>query len=234
MTTPERQARSCPPALADYVDAAGGRPQTAAATPDWVAAIIRDAILDNALAPGAPARQDTIAAALGVSKIPVREALRRLEAEGLVRFERNRGVLVTDLSLDEAREIFSLRLALERVALERALPNLTDDDFATAAAVLDEEASATDIGRVGDINWRFHRLLYGPGMGPHLRTILSTLLRLSERYVRLHLSRSDARRAAHDEHVALLAACRAGDRDHALNLLDDHLTKAIDRLSRHL
>ena len=90
---------------------------------------IRERILDRTYPEGEPLRQDSLAAELGVSRIPIREALRQLEAEGLVTFNPQRGAVVSSLSIAEIEELFELRAELESDLLRRSVPLLTEDDI---------------------------------------------------------------------------------------------------------
>src|SRR3954465_9280734 len=107
---------------------------------------IRERILRGPYPEGEPLRQDAIGAELGVSRIPVREALRQLEAEGLVTFNPHRGAVVSSLSLEEIEELFELRADIECELLRRAIPSTTAPDLARATDVLDEFDAALDAG----------------------------------------------------------------------------------------
>ena len=106
-------------------------------TPDFIVNALRNAILQGRYKANQPLRQDHLAEELGVSKIPLREALVQLKAEGLVSFMPNRGAVVSELSAKEVDEIFTMRIALETKALERAIPNLRPADFIRAKSVLE-------------------------------------------------------------------------------------------------
>ena len=106
-------------------------------TPDFIASALRNAIMQGQFKANQPLRQDHIAQELGVSKIPLREALVQLKAEGLVSFMPNRGAVVSELSANEVDEIFTMRIALETKALERAIPNLSSADLIRTKSVLD-------------------------------------------------------------------------------------------------
>src|SRR6476619_3778037 len=105
------------------------RVRRGATTPDLIADTLRDEILRGAVAPGQALRQEELADRFGVSRLPVRDALLRLEAQGLVHVYPNRGAFVISLSADEVREIFELRLLLEGDIIERAVPRMTADDW---------------------------------------------------------------------------------------------------------
>src|SRR5688572_6464585 len=100
-----------------------------AATPDLIADSLRDEILRGVIEPGAPLRQEELAERFQVSRIPVRDALLRLESQGLVHVYPNRGAFVISLSADEVREIYDMRILLEGDLIERAVPRMTAEDW---------------------------------------------------------------------------------------------------------
>src|SRR3954470_7939582 len=120
---------------------------------------LRERILRGDYPDGEPLRQDALADELGVSRIPVREALRQLEAEGLVTFNPHRGAVVSSLSLDEIVELFELRADIECDLLARAVPRMAKEQLDRAVEVLDEFEDALHAGeamRWGPLNWHFH------------------------------------------------------------------------------
>src|SRR5690349_16661112 len=126
---------------------------------------LRERILRGDYPDGEPLRQDALADELGVSRIPVREALRQLEAEGLVTFNPHRGAVVSSLSLEEIDELFELRADIESELLGRAIPVMTKEELTRATEVLDEFRDALQAGeatRWGQLNWHFHAALYAP------------------------------------------------------------------------
>jgi DNA-binding GntR family transcriptional regulator len=194
---------------------------------DHIERTVLDELLRGEHPPGSPLRQDELAARLGVSKIPVREALQRLGAGGLLVFETNRGARVPVLSVDDAIENATLRRAIEIELLRHAVPKLTVVDLAQAEHELDT-ASGTDsvTHSVTAANWRFHRALYrssgwarGLGIAEMLHAALAP-------YVLLYLRSLGGRDPSDDEHRALLDACRTGDTDAAIELLTLHLDNA--------
>ena len=133
---------------------------------------IRDGILHGNYPEGEPLRQDALADELGVSRIPIREALRQLEAEGLVTFSPHRGAIVSSLSLEEIEEVFELRATLEPDLIRRALPRLTTYQLDQADEILDRYAEALRSGNVaqwGELNWEFHSSLWAPAGRPVTR-----------------------------------------------------------------
>jgi DNA-binding GntR family transcriptional regulator len=202
-----------------------------------VTASLRARILAGALADGAPLRQDSIAAELGVSRIPVREALAQLEAEGLVRLEPHRGAFVAGLSADDVAELFELRAAVEPLLLRRAVPRLGPQDHAAAAtalAELDEALAAGDADLWGELNWRFHAALYRPAGRPRMLRLAQELNNSAARCVRRHLALEGALGRAHDDHHRLLELCRRRAVDEAATLLARHILEAGRALVRHL
>ena len=169
---------------------------------------VRERILSGRLPANAPIRQDTLAEELGVSKIPLREALTRLESGGLVHADPHRGFFVRPLSRAEAEDIFDLRLKLEPEAAALGALAATNAERAAAGvacAALNKALKnrAPDVGRR---NRAFHLALVRPGGRRVTTETLERLLALSERYVRVHLGPSERAARAAQEHEALLAA----------------------------
>ena len=179
--------------------------------------------------PGAWLRQDDLAAELGVSKIPVREALQRLAAAALVTFEPNRGAQVRPLTAVDANEIYALRRAIEPELLRRAIGRHTIVDLAAA------ELALTSQGRtLTESNWLFHRALYDAADWPRALTIVETLQAAVAPYVLLYTE--DLGGAAHSnpQHREMYDACRAGDARVAVGVLRVHLREAAEALARYL
>ena len=150
--------------------------------------VLRARIIAGDLASDAPIRQDALAAELGISKIPLREALVRLEQDGLVASERNRGYVVRPLTAEEAYDVFDLRLKIEPDAVAAAAACLGPADVAAgrdALGALDAAAAARD-GRAGALNRAFHMALIRPGGRPVTLQMAERLHTISERYVVRH------------------------------------------------
>ena len=196
-----------------------------------LADILRERILSGDAAPERPLRQDAIAAELGVSKIPLREAMARLEREGLVRAEPNRGWFVRPLSAAEASEVYALRLQLEPELAALA---------ATRASEAEREAARTALellergGEVGALNRAFHLALVRPAGRPVTFDIVERLHILSDRYVRKHLESLGRDARAQSEHRAILTAWLARDRKAVARLLKDHIGETRDDLEGQL
>ena len=197
---------------------------------------VRDRILSGAVAAGRPVRQDALAAELGISKIPLREALARLEQEGLVRAEANRGFFVRPLTAAEAEEVYALRLSLEPAAAAAGAgaADETERDAAACALAALEQAIASQAPAVGALNRAFHLALVRPGGRAVTADILARLHVLSERYVRVHLAPSGRDERANDEHRRLLASWLARDCAAVATLSRTHLRRTRDDLRRQL
>jgi len=188
-----------------------------------VADALREAIIDGALAPGAPLRQDAIARHFSISAIPVREALRQLESEGWIKGELNKGATVAPLNANEAREIYEIRASLESLALACAIPAHTPTTLREAKLLYDAARSETDPTLYVLRNEAFHLCLYAPAHRPQLTELIVTLHRRGERYLRLKLGFADHKAVSDREHAALLRAVRRGDVSTAQKLITEHL-----------
>ncbi len=177
-------------------------------------------LLRGELAPGLRLGQDEVADRLGVSKIPVREALQRLAALGLLRFETNRGAFVPRLTVADAVENYALRRALEPKLLERAVERLSVVDLAEAEQALDDDAGTADT------NWRFHRALYQAADWRRGLAMVEILHAAVAPYVVLYTDALGGADDSDDEHARLLDACRRRDAPAALGLLHIHLERA--------
>jgi DNA-binding GntR family transcriptional regulator len=191
--------------------------------------ILREKILHGDYRENEALRQDALAADLGVSRIPVREALRQLEVEGLVTFSPHLGAVVSSLSLAEIEELFELRAMLESGLLRLAVPRMTAEVVERAESILDAYDAAFARGDVkawGELNWEFHSTLLAATDRPLTLGVLSTLHNQSDRYIRMQLELTHGEHRASDEHHAILEAVQARDADRAAALLSDHILGA--------
>jgi len=202
---------------------AGPRFRTAT---EFVEAALRGAILQGRLAGGAPLRQEELAEAFGVSRMPVREALRQLEAQALVDFVPHRGAVVTQISPEDAADNYAIRAALEPAALLLSIPNLQADDFARARELVAEMDAEPDLGRLGELNRRFHLCLYGKAGRPRLLALVDQQLAAADRYLRFHLSAIGREHLSQGEHRAMVDAAEAGDAEVAAATLRRHVETA--------
>ena len=191
--------------------------------------VLRERILHGAYPEGEPLRQDAIAEDLGVSRIPVREALRQLEAEGLVTFNPHRGAVVSTLSLREIDELFELRALIELDLFRRAIPRIAKEDVTRAKEVLDAYETALrngDVAAWGEMNWQFHSTLFAPADRPFTLGVAQKLHHQCDRYLRMQLALTHGELRANAEHRAILLAVRKGDARRASDLLRDHILGA--------
>jgi DNA-binding GntR family transcriptional regulator len=198
-----------------------------------VLAELRRAILEGDLEPGSQLIQETVAERLGVSRVPVREAMRILQGEGQISYTPHRGYFVTELSLDELEEIRRIRELLEEEAVVKAMPNLRDEDVAVMAEAYQEMELAGadgDIAAMNAAHTRFHfALLSASGMTRLIR-ILRQLWDAADPYRAVYHGEEASRRAAQKQHAALLRAAKQRDTERAIKILHDHRQQTIDRL----
>lgn len=190
-----------------------------------IAEQLRERILSGELAGGVPLRQERIAEEFGVSRIPVREALSRLEAEGLVTREHHRGCVVSEVSLADLEESLEIRSALEVRALRLAVPRMTQSDFDAAEHVLERYAAATAPAQYTERNLEFHLTLYRAAGMPRLTRMIEDLIRGTARYVRVYVSTVRGLEGPLREHQEILQACRDRNVTQAAALLEAHIEK---------
>ena len=197
---------------------------------------IRDRIVSGDLPGGEPIRQDALASAFGISKIPLREALTRLERDGLVVSAPNRGFFVSPPTEAEAEEVFALRLLVEPQAVVAGSLHATRADHETAELQIRalEAAILSGTPDPGLSNRLFHLALVRPGAGRLTCSIVERLHTVSDRYVRLHLGRSGRDHRANAEHRAMLRAWIASDTERLAVLVRTHLADTLADLRHEL
>ena len=189
---------------------------------------LRSGILDGTYAAGTQLRQDALAATFDVSRIPVREALFQLEAEGLVLIEPHTGAIVSAFSLDEINDVFDLRVLLEPRMLAQSVPLLTPKDFAEVSALdaaFKDAIAAQDVAQWGRLNASYHLALYRHARQPRTLAIVTSLLQTSDRFTRLQMNRAPALSRAQSEHRKLLRLCHDGKVAQACDYLVAHIEK---------
>jgi DNA-binding GntR family transcriptional regulator len=198
---------------------------------DRIVAQLRSRILSGQLPGGIPLRQEHIAQEFGVSRTPVREALSRLEAEGLVTREHNRGSIVATMSLEDLQESLDIRAALEGRALRLAIPQMKASHFAAVADVLERYAQASTPTLWTELNLEFHLSLYRPAGRPRLLRMIEDLIRGTDRYLRVYISFVVGRDHPLEEHRQILRACRERDVAKAVRLLESHIERTQKALA---
>jgi len=203
-----------------------------------VADKLRDQIIRGEIPEGAQLRQDAIASQYQVSRIPVREALRQLDAEGLIEIVPNRGAVVPALSPDDIEELFSIRALLEPEVLKLSIPHLTKEHFSQAEAVLRKYVSELrredHLSAWGRLNWQFHSILYSCANQPRFMAIIRNVNNSGERYTRLQLYLTHGMKRANEEHHRILELCRQRDVGAACKLLRQHIQYAGESLKQAL
>jgi DNA-binding GntR family transcriptional regulator len=197
---------------------------------------LRERILSGEFAPETPIRQEALALELSVSKIPVREALVKLEQEGLVTLHPNRGFIVCGLSADEAEDVFDLRLKIEPDLAALAATSATPSQHAVARqalAALDAEVRAAG-NAVESLNRAFHMSLVWPAARPLSIQLPERLHALSERYVRVHLKPKGRNERAEREHAALLETWLSGNVDAVRETTRAHIAATLADLREQL
>lgn len=184
---------------------------------------LADRIVRGEYLPGERLRQDHIAAEFGASHVPVREAFRRLEAQGLAVNIPRRGVRVADFGLDDVREVAEMRASLEVLALRNAIPNITN-------AVLDEAEKATlagdqalDVYEWEVANRRFHRLITEPCNMPRLMAAIDDLHAVSSRFL-FSAWQAGWERRTDTDHRAIIDALRERRSEEAIRILEGHVS----------
>jgi DNA-binding GntR family transcriptional regulator len=203
-----------------------------------VAERLREKILGGELREGEQLRQDAIAAEFQISRIPVREALSHLAAEGLITIVANRGAVVSALSPDEIMQMFETRAVLECYMLRHAIPNMKKEDFQSAEDILGyyEQSLEKDseVKSWGQWNWSFHSALYAPANRPVMLSFLKTLNINCDRYTRLHLLFTRDLHRAGRAHGDLLNACKTKNPEIAEKELWKHITEAGEYLKEFI
>lgn len=191
-----------------------------------IAREVRRRILSGLYPGGSQLLQDTIAAEFGVSKIPVREALTRLAAEGLVELQAHRGFQVRKMSRAEARELHDLRLLLEpRICAQgaRLAGSADHQEAASALAALNRQVAAGDYDDTGELNRDFHLCLATPRLQPVATELLTRLLTLSQRYSQIHLTVPGRPERAIEEHNAIFMAWQKAQASRVERLVTRHI-----------
>jgi len=192
-----------------------------------VVEVIRERILSGDIEAGKPLRQSALANELNVSRIPIREALLQLEAEGLVKFEAHKGATAAGLSSEQVLELFELRALIEPDLLAKSIANMTDADIEDAEALLvkleDSFHHDNASNLWSDLNTQFHTSLYQAANRPNTMEVIQNLNSNCDRYIRLHLSQKGVIPKAEQQHQQLLAYCKDRNPTAACQLLKEHI-----------
>ncbi|WP_286234940.1 GntR family transcriptional regulator [Thalassotalea sediminis] len=199
---------------------------------------LREKILNGEIKAGQPLRQAALADELNVSRIPIREALLQLEAEGLVAFEPHKGATATELNIDQVDELFELRAMLESELLAASIPNLSEDALAQATELLSKLDKALGKENAAntwsELNSDYHNCLYSGANRPQTQEIVNTLNKNADRYIRMHLLWAGGISKAESEHNELLALCKSRNIEKAVALMKQHILGSRDEIKEFL
>lgn len=187
---------------------------------------LRAGILDNTYPPGSALPEEALAASLKVSRVPVREALRRLAAEGLVVIRPRQGATVSELTSKQFLDAYQVREALEVLAVRLSVPKLTADDLDQLDALQQAmllAADANDADAFFAVNAEFHGFLVDKADNGDLKTIYESLINRMRRYRTPSLDLRGGMSTSIGEHAAILTAIRAGNADETAHLMAQHI-----------
>jgi len=196
-----------------------------------IAQELRRRIIGGTYVAGVKLRQEQIADELGVSRSPLREALRQLEAEGLVVITDQKGATVASIDLADASELFEMRLLLEPHLLNLAVPRMGQDTFEQLDRLI-LEMETRPLSDWADLNLEFHLLLYRPANRPATIAVIERIHQRIGQYLRLQITVTDGRELAKREHAEIIDACRQGQSERAKMLLTLHIHNAAQNLAK--
>ena len=195
---------------------------------------LRNAILDGRLPCGTAMRQQELASLFGVSRMPVREALRQLEAQSLLHVVMHKGAVVAPLIEDNSAETYELRMLLESEALRMSIPLLTESDIPEADALihaLEQEKDYTEIGR---LNRLFHMTLYGKAPNQRLLKLVEHGLNEEERFLRFNLEAMGLGETSQEDHRELLQLVAQKKVGESILTLRNHLMRGMEVITTYL
>lgn len=200
-----------------------------------IAESLHKAVLQGELAPGDRIRQEEIAEQFGSSRLPVREALRILESEGLVTLKANSGAWVSRLNLDECVEVYKIRERLEPLLLAESIPNLTDEQVCRLDELVRAIGEDQDIERFLRLDREFHLLSYSAAPLPSARAMIVRFWNTTQQYRRAfaQLMGAERRWIIESEHGLLMEAIRRRDSEEAERVLLGHIRRTRLELGNH-
>lgn len=201
---------------------------------EMIAGALRDAICSGEIAPGAPLKQDDIAAEFGVSHTPVREALKALVSEGLATLHHNRGCFVSDLSTAVARELMEFRAILEPRLAGCAIDHLTARDIEQARAIMVKIDKTGNPAQRLRLATDFHAVIYARANRPFFFDQVSRARNNLNRYWRLAWGDKTFPVSTQNEHKKILDFCIARDRAGLMALIEQHIISSGEVVLRYL
>ena len=198
---------------------------------DLVASAIRESILRGRFRPGEKLDQQKIADELEVSRSPVREAMRALDAEGLITLIPNRGAVVTERSLPELEELYFTRKAIEGLAIQRSAPSMDDRTLWRLETIFESAERTEDYGELLGLNNDFHMLTYSTFEQPFIVDYIQQLRDMAAPYNRLYLDSAGGVEAAWRDHLRIYRACKKRDGELAKREIERHLENVIRKIA---
>ncbi|GFM82483.1 GntR family transcriptional regulator [Pseudomonas cichorii] len=195
---------------------------------------LRNAIIDGSLPSGTALRQQELATLFGVSRMPVREALRQLEAQSLLRVETHKGAVVAPLITEDAVDAYGLRILLESEALRLSIPLLDADDLAIARSYIELLEVETDYSKMGTLNRLFHMSLYAKTPNKRLMRLVEEGLNEEERFLRFNLSSMGLGKLSQDDHWELLRLAEEKAVEQIVSSLQNHLNRGVKAITQYL
>lgn len=195
---------------------------------------LRNAIIDGSLPSGTALRQQELATLFGVSRMPVREALRQLEAQSLLRVETHKGAVVAPLITEDAVDAYSLRILLESEALRLSIPYLTAEDLAASRSYIEQLEVETDYTQIGRLNRLFHMSLYTRTPNKRLMQLVEEGLNEEERFLRFNLSSMGLGKLSQDDHWELLRLAEDKAVEETVAALQHHLNRGVQAITQYL
>ncbi|MGK9416237.1 GntR family transcriptional regulator [Pseudomonas cedrina] len=195
---------------------------------------LRNAILDGRLPCGTAMRQQELASLFGVSRMPVREALRQLEAQSLLHVVTHKGAVVAPLIEDNSAETYELRMLLESEALRLSIPLLTEADIVEANAIIDALEQEKDYREIGRLNRLFHMTLYGKAPNQRLLKLVEHGLNEEERFLRYNLEAMGLGETSQEDHRELLSLVAQKKTAQSILTLRNHLMRGMEVITAYL
>ncbi|WLH68651.1 GntR family transcriptional regulator [Pseudomonas sp. FP2309] len=195
---------------------------------------LRNAILDGRLPCGTAMRQQELASLFGVSRMPVREALRQLEAQSLVQVVTHKGAVVAPLIEDNSAETYELRMLLESEALRLSIPSLTNTDIAEANAFINALEQEKDYAEIGRLNRLFHMALYSKAPNQRLLKLVEHGLNEEERFLRFNLEAMGLGQMSQADHRELLNLVAQKKVEESVLTLRNHLMRGMEVITQYL
>jgi DNA-binding GntR family transcriptional regulator len=200
-----------------------------------IAEALRRAILDGEFAPGERMRQEVIAEQFGSSRLPVREALRMLQSDGLVSIVANSGAWVSKLDAKECSESYEIRERIEPLLLRESMPGLSEGDIEVMRGLAEQMHDGADVETFLRLDREFHLMSYAKADTVLLSSLVERLWNTTQHYRRAFtvLARASAREVVHYEHFLLVEAIERGDAEDAQRVLGGHIRRTRLELSQH-